>query len=634
MNIIIPLGGIGERFKNNGYTTPKPLINIFGKPMIFYLLDNLHLKKEDNLIIIYNKELNNYSFDNIIKQKYNNINIIELNKQTEGAAETILIGLSNINTNMLNNKCVLIDGDTFYNVDILSQYRIEENNAIVCFKDIQDKPIYSYIEVDEKQNIINIKEKIKISDYANTGCYCFKSGTILKKYCQQIIDSNIREKNEFYTSCVIKAMLDDQHIFKSICINYNDFTCVGTPMQLKIYCSNLSNNISNDSDKKRICFELDNTLINISPQNIINPIYKNIEYLQFLKKLGHYIIIHTSRNMEQCNGNIGMIVKNVGKDVISTLETFNIPYDELHFGKPFADFYIDNRAINAYDDLEKKIGIYKTNIQERDFNEIISDKMDIIIKKSKNNKLKGEIYYYMNIPIEIKKYFPIFIDSGPDFYSIEKINGITLSYLYVNESLSEEIFARYLGLIYEIHMLKKDGNSNDGNSNDGINIYYNYCNKIKKRYESYDYSTYTNSLEIYTELMNYFTEYENQQKGIFGIIHGDAVFSNCLLNNNNNFKLIDMNGIQDDKCTIYGDILYDYGKIYQSLIGYDEILLNKILSNDYKKNLIKVFNDFIICKFGESYINVIKMITNSLLFSLIPLHHNNKCFDFFSLVKI
>ena len=31
MNIIIPLGGKGERFKINGFTSPKPLIKIFDK---------------------------------------------------------------------------------------------------------------------------------------------------------------------------------------------------------------------------------------------------------------------------------------------------------------------------------------------------------------------------------------------------------------------------------------------------------------------------------------------------------------------------------------------------------------------------------------------------------------------------
>ena len=40
MNIIIPLGGKGERFAKNGYAQPKPLIQIFEKCMIQYVLDN------------------------------------------------------------------------------------------------------------------------------------------------------------------------------------------------------------------------------------------------------------------------------------------------------------------------------------------------------------------------------------------------------------------------------------------------------------------------------------------------------------------------------------------------------------------------------------------------------------------
>mgnify|MGYP003332992068 CR=1 FL=1 len=43
MIIIIPLGGIGDRFKKNGYNKPKALIKIFGKPILYYILDNLNL---------------------------------------------------------------------------------------------------------------------------------------------------------------------------------------------------------------------------------------------------------------------------------------------------------------------------------------------------------------------------------------------------------------------------------------------------------------------------------------------------------------------------------------------------------------------------------------------------------------
>lgn len=89
MNIIIPLGGKGERFYKEGYTNPKPLIHIFHKEMIFHVLDNLHFSKEDQIFIVYYVELDKYHFSNIIKNKYSEINFILVHYQTSGAVETI-----------------------------------------------------------------------------------------------------------------------------------------------------------------------------------------------------------------------------------------------------------------------------------------------------------------------------------------------------------------------------------------------------------------------------------------------------------------------------------------------------------------------------------------------------------------
>ena len=171
-------------------------------------------------------------------------------------------------------------------------------------------------------------------------------------------------------------------------------------------------------------------------------------------------------------------------------------------------------------------------------------------------------------------------------------------------------------------------------NNEELNIYNNYSKKIKERYNNYNYIIFNNSELIYNKLINYFDNYEKENKGIFGIIHGDSVFSNCIIDENNNFKLIDMRGKIDDKLTIYGDILYDYAKVYQSLIGYDEILFDKIISNDYKTKLLNIFIKFIENKLGIEYLEIIKMITNSLLFTLIPLHQDEKCILFYNLIDI
>ena len=57
MNIIIPCGGLGERFLQEGYVSPKPLIPAMGKPILFWLLDELHMRPDDLIVIAYNTDL-------------------------------------------------------------------------------------------------------------------------------------------------------------------------------------------------------------------------------------------------------------------------------------------------------------------------------------------------------------------------------------------------------------------------------------------------------------------------------------------------------------------------------------------------------------------------------------------------
>ena len=66
MIIIIPIGGIGQRFKENGYNKPKALIKVFGKPILFWLIDSLNINKDSIIYIPYNKEYQKYRFEELI----------------------------------------------------------------------------------------------------------------------------------------------------------------------------------------------------------------------------------------------------------------------------------------------------------------------------------------------------------------------------------------------------------------------------------------------------------------------------------------------------------------------------------------------------------------------------------------
>lgn len=375
--------------------------------------------------------------------------------------------------------------------------------------------------------------------------------------------------------------------------------------------------------KKRFCFDLDNTLVTFplikDDYTSVLPIEKNINLIIYLKKLGHTIIIYTARRMKTHNGNVGKLIQDIGKITFETLDKFNIPYDEIYFGKPHADFYIDDLAINAFSDLEKELGFYLDNIQPRSFHQIQNDSIDLITKKG--NDLSGEINYYLNIPKELKDIFPLMInyDINNKWYQMEKINGLNTSHLYVNELLTKDHLKHIIGTLNRIHQIEIIQK-----------IEINYLEKINERIKMIDYNIFPNWDEKYEELKNYFKNYE----GKIGIIHGDPVLTNIIINQFGKIKMFDMRGKYNKELTNQGDIFYDYAKLYQSLIGYDEILNEKKIDINYKKDMINYFEKIFLEIYQKDDLIKIKMITKSLIFTLLPLHHIDKSIKYYYLIDL
>jgi len=101
---------------------------------------------------------------------------------------------------------------------------------------------------------------------------------------------------------------------------------------------------------KRFCFDLDGTICeNKKPGQTyadVEPIPGAVEYMKELRKNGHYIIVLTARNMVTHSNNLGKIIANQAPIVIDWLKKYDIPYDELLFGKPHADYFIDDKGIS------------------------------------------------------------------------------------------------------------------------------------------------------------------------------------------------------------------------------------------------------------------------------------------------
>ena len=109
------------------------------------------------------------------------------------------------------------------------------------------------------------------------------------------------------------------------------------------------------------------------------------------------------------------------------------------------------------------------------------------------------------------------------------------------------------------------------------------------------------------------------------MIHGDPVFSNVLLTDDGHIILLDMRGEQGSTLTLQGDLLYDLSKVYQSLLGYDYILLSTPLQErdgELLEELRDTFREFVAEHYPTVQMADVIRLTAQHYFGIVPLHVN------------
>jgi capsule biosynthesis phosphatase len=105
----------------------------------------------------------------------------------------------------------------------------------------------------------------------------------------------------------------------------------------------------------KICIDIDGVVCELRrPDQTyadLSPLPGAVEKINALKQAGHYLILCTARHMATCNSNLGLVMARQGKTLLDWLATHNIPYDEIWFGKPHADVYLDDNGVrfNGWD---------------------------------------------------------------------------------------------------------------------------------------------------------------------------------------------------------------------------------------------------------------------------------------------
>lgn len=107
----------------------------------------------------------------------------------------------------------------------------------------------------------------------------------------------------------------------------------------------------------RICVDLDGVISTLKKEGQTyadpEPMPGAAEKLRALRAAGHLVIIHTARHMKTTGGNVGAVTARIAHITLDWLQRHNIEYDEIYFGKPWADVYIDDNALRFtnWDDI-------------------------------------------------------------------------------------------------------------------------------------------------------------------------------------------------------------------------------------------------------------------------------------------
>ena len=196
MNVLIPMAGAGSRFEQAGYTFPKPLIDVNGKPMIQRVVENINIDAT-HIFIVQKSHYEKYSLQHTLNLISPGCKIVQVDGVTEGAACTTLLAKEYINN---DNPLVLANSDQYVDWDS-SQYMYscmtdDIDGSILTFNSTHPK--WSYAKTNDQGFVIEVAEKKPISENATVGIYFWKKGKDYVKCAESMIEKNIRVNNEFY----------------------------------------------------------------------------------------------------------------------------------------------------------------------------------------------------------------------------------------------------------------------------------------------------------------------------------------------------------------------------------------------------------------------------------------------------
>lgn len=203
MRAIIPVAGVGTRLRPHTYALPKVLLNVAGKPILAHILDALKVQGIYKATIItgYMGDL----VEEFVRKRYKEIDVTFVEQKEQlGLGHAIWTARDTFDGSPL----LIILGDTIFDVDLHLAFASGESSLGV--KEVEDPRRFGVVTLNDSKHIQKLVEKPEnpISNLALVGLYYIKSFELMRECLNELIDKDIRTRNEYQLTDALQLMID------------------------------------------------------------------------------------------------------------------------------------------------------------------------------------------------------------------------------------------------------------------------------------------------------------------------------------------------------------------------------------------------------------------------------------------
>lgn len=256
LNICIPCAGEGSRFRKEGYTDPKPFINVIDKWMILWVLNNFSIRNRvcHFIFICRDEHLQSYDFDSKLKQYFegtlNTWEIVTVKTLTDGALCSVLKSRKSINNEdglLITNSDQFLLWDPNNFIELIDKTDCDAS-TVTSFS---NHPKWSYVSLDQDGYVIQSKEKEVISNICNVGVFYFKHGKDFVEAADDLIHRNERVGGEFYVAPSMNFIVKMGGKILNYPISNQAFLPMGIPEDLNRFVTFMSKFYEDDVEMAR-----------------------------------------------------------------------------------------------------------------------------------------------------------------------------------------------------------------------------------------------------------------------------------------------------------------------------------------------------------------------------------------------